>query len=162
MIARMTSNGFRARPEDIGLVVVDHGSRRTESNEMLEQMADMIREVVPYRVVEPAHMELAEPSIATAYGKCVDAGVDLVVVSPYFLLPGRHWSQDIPELAREASEAHPGSRFLVTAPLGLHPLMAQVVGSRVEHCLARAEGQAEECEACAGTGVCAMQVALPA
>lgn len=126
---------------------------------MLERMAEMIRGSVPYRVVEPAHMELAEPSIATAYGRCVAAGVELVVVSPYFLLPGRHWSQDIPELAREAAAAHPGSRYLVTAPLGLHPLMAEVVGSRVEHCLARAEGRAEECEVCAGTGVCAAQAA---
>ncbi len=126
---------------------------------MLEQMVDMIRDVVPYRVVEPAHMELAEPSIATAYGRCVAAGVELVVVSPYFLLPGRHWSQDIPELTREAAAAHPGSRFLVTAPLGLHPLMAQVVNSRVEHCLARAGGEAAECEVCEGTGVCATHTA---
>lgn len=145
---------LRERPQDIGLVVVDHGSRRAESNEMLERMADMIRQAVPYRVVEPAHMELAEPSIATAFGRCVEVGVELVVVSPYFLLPGRHWSQDIPSLAREAAAAHPGSRYLVTAPLGLHPLMAEVVGARVEHCLAHVAGDAEECEVCDGSGVC--------
>ena len=50
--------------EPVGLVVVDHGSRRAESNAMLEEMAAMVAEVVPYPIVEPAHMELAEPSIA--------------------------------------------------------------------------------------------------
>jgi sirohydrochlorin ferrochelatase len=151
-----SATALRERPQDIGLVVVDHGSRRQESNEMLERMADMIRESVPYRIVEPAHMELAEPSIATAYARCVAADVELVVISPYFLLPGRHWSQDIPELARQAANEHPGSRYLVTAPLGLHPLMAQVVDARVRHCLAHAGGTADECEVCEGTGVCAI------
>lgn len=124
---------------------------------MLEEMVEMIRGVVPYEIVEPAHMELAEPSIATAFDACVARGADTVVVSPYFLLPGKHWTEDIPALTAEAAERHPGVRFLVTAPLGLHPLMAQVVDSRVAHCLAHVEGRAEECEACAGTGVCAVR-----
>ncbi len=143
--------------EEIGLIVVDHGSRRAASNEMLEVMAEMIAQTVPYSIVEAAHMELAEPSIQTAFDRCVARGAKMIVVSPYFLLPGRHWDQDIPGLTAEASERHPEVPFLVAAPLGLHPLMAEVVNSRVEHCLARVAGQVEECEACAGTGRCALQ-----
>ncbi|MGI9539514.1 MAG: CbiX/SirB N-terminal domain-containing protein [Miltoncostaeaceae bacterium] len=142
-----------------GLVLVDHGSRVAESNDMLLSMAAMVREVVPWGIVEPAHMELAEPSIATAFGRCVERGAQLVVVSPYFLLPGRHWSQDIPALAAEAAEQHPETRYLVSSPLGLHPLMADVVRSRVEHCLAHATGNAEECESCSGTGRCELLAA---
>ncbi|MFN8109918.1 MAG: CbiX/SirB N-terminal domain-containing protein [Thermoleophilia bacterium] len=145
-------------PTQIGLIVVDHGSRREASNEMLEVMARMVAECVDYGIVEPAHMELAEPSIATAFDRCVQRGARMVVVSPYFLLPGRHWNQDIPELTREAARAHPDVPFLVTAPLGLHPLMARVVASRVEHCLQHVEGRADECEVCAGTGRCAVAV----
>ena len=145
-----------------GLIVVDHGSRREESNEMLLRMVDMVRDAVPYRIVEPAHMELAEPSIATAFGRCVAAGARTVVVSPYFLLPGRHWDRDIPDLAAEAALGHPGIEFLVTAPLGLHPLMAEVVASRTEHCLRHVRGDADECEVCAGTGRCALRTGAPA
>jgi sirohydrochlorin ferrochelatase len=144
-------------PQDIGLIVVDHGSRRGASNEMLEVMAQMVTETVPYGIVEPAHMELAEPSIQTAFDRCVARGAKMVVVSPYFLLPGRHWDQDIPGLTAEAAERHPGVPFLVAAPLGLHPLMAHVVESRVAHCLAHVAGEVGECEACAGTGRCAVQ-----
>lgn len=124
---------------------------------MLEVMAGMVADVVPYEIVEPAHMELAEPSIQTAFDRCVARGAELVVVSPYFLLPGRHWDQDIPGLTAEAAERHPGIPFLVAAPLGLHPLMARVVESRVAHCLAHVAGDADECEACAGTARCALQ-----
>lgn len=141
---------------DVGLIVVDHGSRREASNEMLEVMAGMVAEVVPYGIVEPAHMELAEPSIQTAFDRCVARGAKMVVVSPYFLLPGRHWDKDIPGLTAEAATRHPGVPFLVAAPLGLHPLMARVVESRVAHCLAHVAGEAGECEVCAGTGRCAV------
>lgn len=143
----------------VGLIVVDHGSRRHESNVMLEQMATMIAEAVEYPIVEAAHMELAEPSIQTAFDRCVQRGATLVVVSPYFLLPGKHWDQDIPALTAEAAERHPDVPFLVTAPIGLHPLMAQVIGSRVAHCLSHVEGRAEECDACAGTGRCMVRTA---
>ncbi len=142
--------------EPVGLIVVDHGSRRTESNQMLEVMAGMVAEVVPYPIVEAAHMELAEPSIATAFDACVARGARTVLVSPYFLLPGKHWRQDIPALVEEAAARHPGVDYLVVAPFGLHPLMAEVVNARVEHCLAHVRGEADECEACAGTGTCRM------
>jgi sirohydrochlorin ferrochelatase len=144
-------------PEHVGLIVVDHGSRRHESNVMLEQMAAMVADVVEYPIVEPAHMELAEPSIATAFDRCVERGARLVVVAPYFLLPGRHWDVDIPDLVAQAAERHPGVPYLVAAPLALHPLMAQVVASRVAHCLSHVAGEAEECEACRGTGRCAVR-----
>ncbi len=149
-------------PQRTGLVLVDHGSRVEESNEMLLVMAEMVRRAVPWPIVEPAHMELAEPSIATAFDSCVTAGAELVVVSPYFLLPGRHWSQDIPALAAEAAARHPSVRYMVAAPLGLHPQMAEVVRSRVAHCLAHIAGQAEECEVCVGTGRCVMRTGAEA
>lgn len=143
--------------EQTALVVVDHGSRRSESNLMLEEMARMVAEQVPYPIVEPAHMELAEPSIATAFASAVARGARMVVVSPYFLLPGKHWTEDIPALVEEAAAAHPGVAYLVAAPFGLHPLMAEVVRQRAEHCLAHVRGEADECEACAGRGVCRLR-----
>lgn len=121
--------------DQIGVVIVDHGSTRDESNRMLEDFAAMFREAGPYRIVEPAHMELAEPSIATAFDRCVARGARLVVVSPYFLGPGKHWYKDIPALAADAATKHPGIDFRVGAPIGLHPMMVDVVRSRVDEAI---------------------------
>ena len=104
--------------ESVGVVIVDHGSRRTESNDLLLQVAALFRQTTGLPIVEPAHMELAEPSIATAFARAVEQGARLVIVHPYFLAPGRHWRQDIPRLAADAAARHPGIRYLVTAPLG--------------------------------------------
>lgn len=149
-------------PRGVGVIVVDHGSRRGESNDMLLDVAKMFQRLTGYPVVEPAHMELAEPSIATAFNRCVVRGAKLVVCHPYFLLPGRHWDQDIPELTESAAAKHPGVRWMVTAPLGLHELMARIMDERIRHCLARVHGEADECPACSGTARCKLHGAVHA
>ena len=138
----------RTEIEGTGVVIVDHGSRRPESNVMLERFVAHFATECPYGVVEPAHMELSEPSIATAFDRCVRRGARSVAVIPYFLLPGKHWTEDIPALTAAAARRHPEVPYLVGAPIGLHPMMTQVIQARLDHCLAHAAGEAGECEAC--------------
>jgi sirohydrochlorin ferrochelatase len=99
-------------------------------------------------------MELAEPSLSVAFDRCVDRGAKLVVVFPYFLLPGRHWQDDIPRLVADAAKKHAGSQYLVTAPLALHPLMLSIIGDRISHCLARVQQDGPGCDACRELPVC--------
>ncbi len=124
-------------PATTGIVVVDHGSRRAESNALLHEVVELFRRQQGWPIVEPAHMELAEPSVATAFDRCVAQGAKHVVVLPYFLGPGRHWDVDIPRLAAEAAARHPGIAYCVAAPLGLHPAMTQIMQDRLLECLAR-------------------------
>jgi hypothetical protein len=42
-------------------------------------------------------------------------------------------------LAAKAAQRHAGVRFLVTAPLGLHPLMADIMRQRISECLESAK-----------------------
>ncbi|MBI1367032.1 MAG: hypothetical protein GC162_00110 [Planctomycetes bacterium] len=142
------------RHQDIGIIVVDHGSRRPESNDMLLSVVKLFAEQTDYRIIEPAHMELAEPTIEQAFDRCVERGAKVVVCHPYFLLPGRHWNQDIPNLTAAAAKRHPGIRWMVTAPLGLNEKLPMVMSDAIAHCLSRVAGEAEECPACRGTGKC--------
>ena len=117
--------------DEIGVIVVDHGSRREESNRMLVDVVAMFQQQNQYAIVEPAHMDLVEPSISTAFERCVCRGAKLVVIHPYFLLPGRHSEEDVPALAAEASRQFAGVPFVVTEPLGLHPLMVEIMQQRI-------------------------------
>ena len=132
-----------------GIIIVDHGSRRDESNRLLERVAQAFGErfAGQYGIVEPAHMELAEPSIATAYGRCVERGAERVVVCPYFLGPGKHWTSDIPALTREAAASHPGTTYHVTMPLGLDDLILDLLAKRVGFC----DAHHDRCDSCRGT-----------
>jgi sirohydrochlorin ferrochelatase len=135
--------------ENVGIVIVDHGSRLAQSNEMLEQLAGLFakRFARKYSIVEPAHMELAEPSIATAFGKCVSRGAKRVVVCPFFLGPGKHWTQDIPRLTAEAAKAYPGVNYHVAQTLGIDDLILDLLDKRVSFCI----GCEYECDQCRGT-----------
>ena len=132
-----------------GIIIVDHGSRRDESNRLLERVAVAFGERFSgeYGIVEPAHMELAEPSIATAYGRCVERGAQRVVVCPYFLGPGKHWTSDIPALTAAAAAKFPDTRYHVTQTLGLDDLILELLAKRVGHCVENAF----LCDVCKGT-----------
>lgn len=117
----------------IGIILVDHGSRLDESNRLVETVAVAFqaRFADQWSIVEPAHMELAEPSIATAYGRCVSRGATEIVVLPYFLGPGRHWTTDIPALTAAAAKCHPGTTFRIAPTLGLDDLMLELLQKRL-------------------------------
>jgi sirohydrochlorin ferrochelatase len=117
---------------DVAVIIVDHGSRREDSNRMLLEVTRQFQEKGPVRIVEPAHMELEEPSIDTAFRRCVERAAKLVIVSPFFLLPGRHWNEDIPALTAQAAAKHQGVKYLVAAPLGQHPLLLEVLWERID------------------------------
>jgi sirohydrochlorin ferrochelatase len=133
----------------IGIVIVDHGSRLQPSNWMLEQLTALFAERFTGRfsIVEPAHMEIAEPSIATAFGRCVTRGAKRVVICPFFLGPGKHWTQDIPRLTSEAAAKHPGIAYHVTQTLGIDDLILDLLDKRIEHCI----GCEYACDQCRGT-----------
>jgi sirohydrochlorin ferrochelatase len=128
---------MRESPETTAIIIVDHGSRRSESNEQLLAVAAAYREHSGWQIVEPAHMEQAEPSIAAAFGRCVEQGARRVIVFPYFLAPGRHWHEDIPRLAAEAAAAHPGVEYLVALPIGQHPAMLEIIDARIAEAAGR-------------------------
>jgi sirohydrochlorin ferrochelatase len=132
-----------------GIIIIDHGSRRAESNQMLVELASRFaaRFGEAFEIVEPAHMELAEPSLATAYAKCVAQGATRMVVCPYFLGPGKHWTEDIPRLAAAAAQAFPGTHFHVTPTLGIDDLILDLLRKRIGHCAQNNY----DCEACRGS-----------
>jgi len=141
------------------VIIVDHGSRRAESNETLHRATARFAADSKYEIVEPAHMELAEPSIATAFERCVQRGAERVIVFPYFLSPGRHWKDDIPKLVAQVAQKHPDIEWLVTAPFGLHPDMNAIITDRIESCLQnaaaiRAHQSPPACDVCSGTSGC--------
>jgi sirohydrochlorin ferrochelatase len=132
-----------------GIVIVDHGSRREESNRMLEEVASLFakRFAETYEIVEPAHMELAEPSITTAYAKCAERGATRIVVCPFFLGPGKHWTSDIPRITAEAAQPFPQTEYHVAMPLGIDDLILELLAKRVSFCVEHDY----RCDSCKGT-----------
>ena len=142
-----------------GIIIVDHGSRRAASNDMLLVAVDNFLQRSTWDIVELAHMELAQPDIATAFRRCVERGAQRVIVFPYFLSPGRHWNEDIPNLVRAAASGFPDVDWLVTAPFGLHRGMSGIISDRISQCLKVAHGGSVDCDVCGDGSKCQLQTA---
>ena len=114
------------------ILLVDHGSQLPDANALLDRIAAALRARRPDTLVETAHMELAEPSLAAGLARCAARGAREVVVCPYFLGPGRHTTRDIPQLVAQVGSAHPGVRVRVAEPLGFDERLVDVLLTRVD------------------------------
>jgi sirohydrochlorin ferrochelatase len=114
-----------------GILIVDHGSRKREANDMLRCMSNLLQTMCgPDVVVRYAHMELADPDIARGFADCVNGGATDVVVFPYMLSPGRHSTADIPRMVATAAQAFPHVTFSVTPAFGVHEKLAELILDR--------------------------------
>jgi sirohydrochlorin ferrochelatase len=110
------------------ILIIDHGSKRGEANEMLECVANLVQAMAgPDVVVRHAHMEIADPSIANGFAACVAAGATEVIAFPYMLSPGKHSTGDIPRLVAEAARQHGGVTFRVTPAFGVHEKLGELI-----------------------------------
>lgn len=103
------------------LLLVAHGSRLVSSNDAIEQLTLKLREKLNasgFNDVEYAFLELTKPSIPDGIAKLVSQGATDVVVLPYFLAPGTHVVDDVPELIEEARQKYPQVGFKVMTHLG--------------------------------------------
>ncbi len=116
------------------LIIVDHGSTVKEANELLIQIRNMVasHEKCGFDIVRHCHMEIAEPTISQAFDDCVLEGAESITVHPYFLVPGRHSKQDIPNMVKHAARKHPGIIYSITEPLGAHNKIIEVILDRAK------------------------------
>jgi len=129
----MKSNASTDKPT-VGVIIVDHGSRRAQSNDSLKNVAMRFAErfAGDCNIVEHAHMELAMPDIDKAYTTCVNRGAQHIVVLPLFLAKGKHWTRDIPSLTSQAAAKFSSTTYQVAEPLGLDDLLLDLLKKRLD------------------------------
>lgn len=114
------------------ILLIAHGSRRQAANDDLVTVAEQIKARRPEAIVEIAYLELAEPTIPQGAGRCVSRGAGEVRMLPFFLSPGAHVVEDLEGYRSQFEQEHPGVEFVLCPPLGLHPLLIDVLLKRVE------------------------------
>ncbi len=117
--------------EPFGIVVAGHGSRDPDGIREFEALIELIRARAPQHVVSHGYLEFASPTIDQAVAANLAAGVRQVVMVPGVLLAAMHAKNDMPGELLTYARAHPEIDFHFGAPLGLHPLLLQLVQERI-------------------------------
>ena len=114
-----------------GIVVAGHGSRDPDGIREFEALIELIRARAPQHVVSHGYLEFASPTIDQALAANLAAGVTQVAMVPGVLLAATHAKNDMPSELLAYAHAHPAIDFHFGAPLGVHPLLLQLVQERI-------------------------------
>ncbi len=117
------------------ILLVAHGSRRPAANAELLKVAELLRPRVAPAVVEIAYLELTTPSIPEGLNLCLKHGVNSVRILPYFLSPGAHVVEDLERERADFATRFPEVEFTLCPPMGLHPLVIDVLQDRLSESL---------------------------
>jgi len=114
----------------LGLLLVDHGSRRPEANAQLNDMAARVARLRPGVVLATAHLDVCAPTIGDGIAALLARGCDEIRVLLYFLSDGRHAREDIPALVRAALAQRPDVRVTIGGALGPDDGLAELMLKR--------------------------------
>ena len=114
------------------ILLIAHGSRLQAANDDLRRVAEMLRRRLPDEMIECSYLELADPTIPQGMAACVQQGAERVRMLPYFLSAGSHVSRDLEDHRARFESEYPGVEVRLCPPIGLHPLLIDVLLSRLE------------------------------
>lgn len=114
-----------------GVVILSHGSRRKEANDTLGEVSAML-EARSGEPVSFAFMTSSPPSLPEALSSMVNRGLTELIVLPLFLFPGIHWTEDIPQLVKDARRRWPEARIRLAEVVGGDGRLVDILLSRLE------------------------------
>lgn len=117
--------------DNVGLILIGHGSKLPHNRENLEKLADILRKRSTFKIVEIAFMIRNTPTITEAIDTLAKKNIRKIVLVPAFLAPGVHTTQEIPELIG-VKEKEPilkarGIELVYGEPLGSDERIAEIL-----------------------------------
>ena len=142
--------------EKTGILLLSHGSRLDEGEEVIKAYKEMYTEEFPDMPVEYGFMEIRKPGIPETIKKLTSENdLEKIIVVPVFVAHGLHTKRDIPQLlgiesdydeSQESSHHHHhhhdheeekvefDGEIILTDPLGIDKRMYEIIKDRVsEH-----------------------------
>jgi precorrin-8X/cobalt-precorrin-8 methylmutase len=117
--------------DNVGLILIGHGSKLPHNRENLEKLADILRKRSKFKIVEIAFMIRNTPTITEAIDSLAKKNVSKIVLIPAFLAPGVHTTQEIPELIgvkeKEPMLKARGIELVYGEPLGSDERIAEIL-----------------------------------
>jgi sirohydrochlorin ferrochelatase len=108
-----------------------------EANQGVHELARQVEAGGPYGYVRAAFLDGGQPDLLGGAQEAVEAGIERLIVIPYFLTVGLHLRRDLPKLVAAAQEKYPHLEITVGLSLEGHSLMPSIILSRVQEALQR-------------------------
>lgn len=133
--------------ENIGILIIGHGSSLPEGNSVIYKLYEMYKEMSDYPV-EVGFMNIEKPTIPTTLNKLAKKGVTRIIAVPLFLAHGLHTKQDIPYMLglcdgrkdasyyrKKREEIEFNGQITYIDPFGADSRILEIIEKRVEDAL---------------------------
>ena len=117
------------------ILMMAHGSRIAEANDAAYQVAQMVRELTGFGIVEVAFQEKHQPDLQSGIDSCIEKGADRILLMPYFLCMGAHVRHDLPKQIAAAQKRYPELIMEMGGHLGVHRKLAEIEAERIGEAL---------------------------
>ena len=138
--------------EKTGILLLSHGSRLDDGEEVIKAYTDMYREEFPDVAIEYGFMEIRKPGIPETINKLTNENdLERIIVVPVFVAHGLHTKRDIPKLLGiesdyDEEDAHGhhhhhhdhdeeefefDGEIILTDPLGVDERVFEIIKDRV-------------------------------
>lgn len=116
------------------IILLGHGSRRSEANQGLLDVAQKVSLLLEQKVT-PAFMAHGKPSLPQAVEEKIQDGAVRIVVMPLFLFRGVHVTVDIHEELGEIRKRYPEAEIIFTDELGADDTIASLASMRIKEAM---------------------------
>lgn len=113
-----------------GIMVIGHGSRSKEAGDIFFRIVGSLEARFPEKNVKGCFMEISPPGIEDTVEAMYSEGVRSLVALPYFLYPGIHIKEDIPEILKRIGQRHPDMSISLAQPLGYDEKLVDILEER--------------------------------
>ncbi|MDR2345286.1 MAG: hypothetical protein LBE18_04400 [Planctomycetaceae bacterium] len=115
-----------------GILVVAHGSRIKETEEILISLLNMVKPKIPEFCIEYAFMEFSDKTLEKGIAALVEKNVSEIKVVPYFLFSGIHLKEDIPNMINQCLLHYPDVKVIMGKSLGIDQRLADILTDRIK------------------------------
>lgn len=116
------------------IILLGHGSRRSEANHGLMEVADKVAHLLD-RPVTPAFVSRGTPDLSSAIIVKILSGATRIIIMPLCLFRGMYVSTGIYEEIKDVKEQFPQIEIIVAKELGSDDAIANLAYSRLKEAL---------------------------
>lgn len=114
-----------------GVIVLAHGSRRQETDRILDSLTEKVAAKATHQRVIPAYLQFSANSLDKAVEALAAEGIRRIKVVPMFLFDGIHVTEDIPEELETIGNRYPQLDIRMSRHLGDDDRIAEIILDRM-------------------------------
>ena len=114
-----------------GIILLGHGSRSSEANYGLIEVADKVTHILN-RSVTPAFVSNGTPDLPSAITEKILSGATHIIIMPLFFFRGIYVSTEINKEIEDIKAQFPQIKIIVAKELGADDTIANLAYSRIK------------------------------